>query len=459
MKFAFLLYRIFVLISVTAVASVLSSCSIVSYQPLETIDHIDPNHGYRSGSNVVNAHDDQNMIFLLFSGGGTRAAALGYGVLENFSRQHVKPTPSGDTLLDNIDVVSGVSGGSVLAAYFSLNGRETIPRFDDEFLKHNFQRELIGQIFSLSNMPKLLSAQYGRGDLLQERLNFTLFKDATFGDLALYRKGPFALISATDMVQGNKIVFTQEAFDGLCLNLSKLPIARAVAASSSVPLIFSPLTLNNNGGNCGFTLPESFSDERKSYMHRYNIKDVKNLINSYQDSAARPYIHMVDGGLNDNLGLTNLLDIYDALGKERLTAIIDKYQKLKRIVVISVNAQNAVSSDIDMSADIPGTAAVVNSIINVPIDQNSRVSLFRFRHLVDDWNAEMYKKPAANRVMVHFVSLNLKDLPDSELKKRALNIETSFFLNSEEIDLLKQAANILLENSSEFQNLIAELNE
>ncbi len=51
------------------------------------------------------------------------------------------------------------------------------------------------------------------------------------------------------------------------------------------------------------------------------------------------------------------------------------------------------------------------------------------------------------------------DLPDSELKKRVLNIETSFFLKSEEIDLLKQAANILLENSYEFQNLIAELNE
>lgn len=84
-------------------------------------------------------------------------------------------------------------------------------------------------------MPRLTSAEFGRGDLLQEQLNQTLFKDATFSDLVNGRKGPFAVISATDMSIGQRINFTQEFFDIMCLNLNDLEVARAVAASSAVP--------------------------------------------------------------------------------------------------------------------------------------------------------------------------------------------------------------------------------
>ncbi|EEG33666.1 hypothetical protein NEIFLAOT_01247, partial [Neisseria flavescens NRL30031/H210] len=94
---------------------------------------------------------------------------------------------------------------------------------------------------------------------MQEQFESTLFKNATFGDLASHRKGPFAVITATDMSLGNRFEFTQEYFDMMCLNLSDLKIARAVAASSAVPLVFAPLTLNNNGGNCGYRLPEKIS--------------------------------------------------------------------------------------------------------------------------------------------------------------------------------------------------------
>ena len=36
--------------------------------------------------------------------------------------------------------------------------------------------------------------------------------------------------------------FTQDFFDWLCVDLNDVEIARAVAASSAVPLIFSPIT-------------------------------------------------------------------------------------------------------------------------------------------------------------------------------------------------------------------------
>ena len=437
----------------------LSACNLATYQPLQTIEQLNPQSGYRMKE--VIKQQDSNLILLMFSGGGSRAAALGYGVLEQFKHTPVKSGRQAGNLLENIDLVYGVSGGSLLAAYFALQGADVIPKFENDFLKKNFQSEVINQILSFSNLPRLTSPQFGRGDLLQEQLNLALYRNATFADLAHKRKGPFAVISATDMNIGQKITFTQEFFDGLCLNLNDLEIARAVAASSSVPLIFSPLTLNNNGGNCNYTIPELAileASESDGGLKSKNIEEVKNILSLYQNSKERPFIHLVDGGLTDNLGLSSLTDIYDVMGQEKI------YRKalesgLKRIVVINVNAQNEVTSEIDQSADVPGVTDVVNTIINVPIDRNTQITLRRFREFAEQWNKNMRKIPAPDRVELHFVSLSLKDLPESPLRKEVLNISTSFYLPASDVNKLKRAAQILLENSTEYRTMLKALQQ
>ncbi|PJG83152.1 patatin-like phospholipase family protein [Caviibacterium pharyngocola] len=436
--------------------ALLSACSsLVEYQPVETINHIRLDSGYRTKNAVVSA--DENLIILMFSGGGSRAAALGYGVLESFKNTRIRRSQKGGSLLDNIDMVYGVSGGSVLATYFSLQGSDVVPKFEDNFLKKNFQSEVISQVFSFSNLPRLTSPQFGRGDLLQEQFDLALYKGKTFGDLAKNRKGPFAVISATDMNVGQRIAFTQEFFDGLCLNLSDLPIARAVAASSAVPLVFSPLTLNNNAGNCRFSMQELdlviASANKDESQRAKNIAELQKILSLYQNSAERPYIHLVDGGLTDNLGLAGLVDIYDVAGPELMHKKTLE-SGLKRIIVININAQNEVTNEIDKSADVPATAYVINTVINVPIDRNTQTTLRRFREFTDEWNTFMSKMPMNKRVNMHFVSLGLKDLPESELKKDVLNISTSFYLPHSDVNKLKRAANILLQNSKEYQEIL-----
>lgn len=433
----------------------LSACTSIQFQPVETITQITPDQGYRV-KNIIEQHQDGHLIILMLSGGGSRAAALGYGVLEQFKQTPVGHSSLNATLLDHIDLVFGVSGGSVLATYFSLTGKEVVPHFEENFLKKDFESQLTSQFFSFANLPKLTSAQYGRGDLLQEQLNLALYKGKTFDVLAKERKGPFALVSATDMSLGQKVIFTQEFFDGLCLNLSDFEIARAVASSSAVPLIFSPITLNNNAGNCGYHPPEVTKmvtaidvDTLKSK----NVEEIKTTLASYQNSRNRPFIHLVDGGLTDNLGLAAFTDIYDLIGREGMynTALA---AKLKRIVIISVNAQNEVTSEIDQSADIPKTLDVVNTIVNVPIDRNTQTTLRRFREFTDEWNKMMQTQAKNKQVELYFISLGLKDLPESELKREVLNINTSFYLSNNAVNQLKQAAQILLRNSKEYQALL-----
>ncbi len=340
----------------------------------------------------------------MFSGGGTRAAALGYGVLEQLNQQQVTIGGKRKSLLANVDVVVGVSGGSVLAAYFALKGEETIPLFYKRFLHQNFQRQVVKQAFSMSNLPRLASPEYGRGDLLQEQFENYLFGKATFRDLE--------------------------------------------------PMVFAPITLNNNGGRCSYTPPIKIEDADDSETGRQQSRTIKEFYERFQkyaDGKNRPYIHLIDGGLTDNLGMRSLLDMTEMYPEKILTNKILQ-NNIRHIVVINVNAQNQVSSNLDKTAAVPGFRDVVSSIVNIPIDQNSQESLRRFRAFVDQWN----KDKQTDGISFSFVSLNLKDLPPSELREKVLNIPTSFYLPPEDVDNLRTAAAELMKQSLDYRNLLTE---
>ncbi|MDP8032979.1 patatin-like phospholipase family protein [Pasteurella atlantica] len=424
--------------------SFLSACSSVKYHPVETINQINTNNGYRVYNVLSKNKQHKNLIILMFSGGGNRAASLGYGVLEQFAKTEINPTAKGRTLLDNIDLVYGVSGGSVLASYFALEGKNVIPQFEEQFLKYDFQQQIVNEALSVSTISRLTSPQFGRGDLLAEQLNSALFKDNTFDDLLHHRKGPFAVISATDMNMGQRLNFIQEDFDLLCLDLKKVKIARAVAASSAVPLIFSPLTFNNNGGSCYPSKKTSVIKATEAGKNKNEIQTKKDL---YKNSQKRPFIHLVDGGLTDNLGLRSLLDTYNLWGFQGIKNNLKK-SNIKNVIVINVNAQNQITSNVDLSADIPNTSDIVNAIINVPIDSNTQNTLNSFRALVDEWNKKQ------QNIKIYFVSLNLKDLPTSSLRDEVLNIDTSFYLPKEDVNKLKQSAKILLDQSVDYQEVL-----
>ena len=425
----------------------LAGCSWVQYQPLATIDRSRPSEL----EHKTNGSNDQELFMVVqFSGGGTRAAALGYGVLEELQRQ-----PYGaSNLLREIDLTFGVSGGSILATYLGLHGATTLPKFEREFLKRNFQQQLLQQLFSTASWPRLLSPEYGRGDLLQEQLDTALFHGATFRDL-WQGAGPAVIISATDMSQGSRLDFTQDFFNVLCLDLGALPLARAVAASSAVPIIFNPITLNNNGGRCGYRLPEElrrdlYSDPNK--LQSQTRREYAQRLLRYEDSANRPYIHLLDGGLTDNLGLRALLDITEIHSDQTIRRrFLDR--RVRKILVISVNAQNKIGSTIDRSATVPGLEAMVTAVIDIPIRQNSQESLRRFRAFVDGWNGDR-----KNPIEIYFVSLNLADLPPSALRTEVLNLPTSFYLPSSAIDKLKEAARRLLAQSKEYQRFKSAIN-
>src|SRR6185436_15052997 len=105
----------------------LSGC--VHYPVNAPVRNADPQSGYRFQT-VAQTNSDDLLLMLAFSGGGTRAAALSYGVLEELRKTQVGPPESEHRLLDDVGLISSVSGGSFTAAYYALWGDRIFSEFE-----------------------------------------------------------------------------------------------------------------------------------------------------------------------------------------------------------------------------------------------------------------------------------------------------------------------------------------
>ncbi len=91
---------------------------------------VDGRTGYRFENAAFSTNSDDLFLMLAFSGGGMRAAALDYGVLEELARTGVGPPSKRRRLLDEVDLISSVSGGSFTAAYYAVWGDRIFSDFE-----------------------------------------------------------------------------------------------------------------------------------------------------------------------------------------------------------------------------------------------------------------------------------------------------------------------------------------
>ena len=157
-------------------------------------------------------------------------------------------------LLDEVDIITGVSGGSFTALAYGLYGDKLFTDYEQRFLKRNVQGEIIARAFNPLYWPKLSSTSWGRSELAAQLYDEILFNGATFGDLDR-GDGPLILASATDISTGARFTFSQGIFDIICSDLNAVPLSRAAAASSAVPVVLSSITISNYGGTCNSTFP------------------------------------------------------------------------------------------------------------------------------------------------------------------------------------------------------------
>ena len=190
------------------------------------------------------------MIGLSFSGGGTRAAAFAYGVLDGLRRQY---SSNGEKpLLDNVKFISAVSGGSVTAAYYGLYKNRTFEDFEQKFLYANAEADLRTSIG-----PGVVAAALSGGINDQTRfprwLQKTLYGEATVEDLL--ERTPRVVLNASDVYDRVPFAFTSLTFNAICSDPSSVLVADAVAASAAVPIAFVPIVMQVYKEKCQSPLP------------------------------------------------------------------------------------------------------------------------------------------------------------------------------------------------------------
>lgn len=422
--------------------------------------------GYR-GTPMVRDNNRTDTVFILaFSGGGTRAAAFAYGVLEELARTPLTVDGMPRRMLDEVDIITGVSGGSFTALSYALYGDRLFEEYEPRFLKRDVQGALIRRTLNPFNWPKLWSSEAGRSELAAAYYDEILFNGATFGDL-INKPTPRVVVTGTEIATGIRFPFTQSTFDMICSNLSGVPLSRAAAASSAVPLILSPVTLNNYGGTCGYREPEwlrllaaaAAKAEDDAVVGPGPGRAIQRIRDSrtLQDSTARPYLHLVDGGVSDNLGVRGIIEGLEALEQNAAFREARRIGKLRRVVVIVVNAKSAPDTDWNESASPPGDLAMLIKSARVPIDRYSFESVELLRDVVRRWSIRGHSDARLPDIQFYPILISFDALGDDRQRHDLQNLPTSFVLPAEAVDRLRAAAAQLMRQSALYGKLVRDL--
>ena len=309
-------------------------------------------------------------ITLTFSGGGTRAAAFAYGVLTALRDTQLTRHDSGDSvrLLDEVDTISSVSGGSFTAAYYGLFGDRIFQDFEDEFLRRDVERDLLKAVLN----PRGWFDGRGRTDDALAVYDKHIFKDATFEDLKR-PDAPLILINATDIANGVRFSFLQEYFQMLCSDLDSYPVSHAVAASSAVPLVFQPILIENRT-ECNNTIPTWLKLAERRGRKRPQLADTVAGVRRYFDKDTHRFAHLVDGGVTDNLGLRAIYDLVEISGGPKRFLRFMQRDTPRRILVISLDASVPINSGISASSRLAGPATILNTMSGLQIHRSNSVT-------------------------------------------------------------------------------------
>jgi len=352
---------------------------------------------------------DDRFVALAISGGGSRAANCGAAVMLELQQRG---------LLEQVDVISGVSGGTLPAVYYGLGDKagaftEQVVR---EELGYDFQSSWIRRWFLPQNIFRYWLSDFTRSDIMVQVFNNRLYHEATFADLQPH---PKILLNSTIHNDNTRFTFTDERFAMLHSVLAPYRVANAVNASSAFPGAFQDVTL-------------------QWYME------------------PTQYLHLYDGGPIDNLGIQAIVEY---LNRNILGTSLDRlFPKGCVIIVIDatpssehteLNAKRSSRSFIDYFVDTNALDAT-----DAMLSESRRSLLGRM-----DISVEKQDREARGRLPVNDLKqcgcevrhIALRQLlyagesdAELDLAERVTQIKTKFWISEEEQTDLYQAAKLIM---------------
>ena len=368
---------------------------------------------------------DGVFVGLALSGGGSRSANFSAACMFHLERLG---------LLNHVDYISSVSGGSLTAGYYCLApDADWNPGNVQKLLTRSFATSVIVQTLLPWNTLTLWFTDWDRSDVLAGTFNNILFsrkgRPLTFGDLR--RDRPRLLINATDLQSGRRFIFCNETFDEMNSDLSKYPMGYAVAASAAVPVL----------------------------LHHVTLRDFS--------TAFKQYRHLIDGGVADNLGVESLVETYSAQSDAaKREGRPDPYPRGAVLIVLDARTEFDVrlshKGDISFFESL-STGAGLTSTALLNRVSSATMSELIIRNAADDITAGELRRQIRdletggslmlrdrNGKPVRVIHLALKhvedlsSLPFVSFRERVNSISTYFNIDPTEAYHLYQAADLLV---------------
>ena len=389
------------------------------------------------------------LVFVTFSGGGKRSSAFGHGALRGLRAIPVRPPgEEGWTLLDDVDYLAGVSGGSFPAAHYGLHRARHFETFRQDFLTRDINSYIWGTYLLPWNWDWLVNPLVGTNDYMARVYDQLMFHGATFADLQ--RQGaPMVSINATDVVNETTFPFTNGPFGLLCSDLNSFPVARAVAASNGFPILFSPITLQNHAAQCGGrrppnTPPHAWAEPASVASRRAALA---RQADRYANVEETRWIHLMDGGIADNLALRGLLDSI-TVTTQNSPVFREIALRTRRILILSVDGEAAPDRSLGRQRVVSGIGQVLNAVSGTEIDaynfETLGLAAEMSQHLATAFRevrcqtAPVIAGRACGDVQGQFVHVALSGIDDPVWRARLEAIPTGLTIPDADVDALVQ---------------------
>lgn len=357
------------------------------------------------------ARRDPDFVALAFSGGGSRAAVFSAAVMFELRRHGI---------LQRADVLSSASGGSVAAALYAASCddaqdcpapvnpglRRTLWTESDVYplLQQNFIDRWRINCWRPENILRY-ATYFDRTDVMAETFAETLFggtrdREQSFLFRDLNPRRPYLILNATNNTDSVAVpeifTFTEQGFGTLRSRLDLFPVAYGVAGSAAFPGAFHYVTLRN------FATP------------------------------AEQHIHLLDGGVQDNLGIESLWRIL-------LRDNGARYREVPVLVILAdarpaTKAKSAADPDPRHFLDYFVDFSNIKDTYSLLMVENQRLRAREF---------DKYVKSRPRGLFIHLEFDMLRDA-HPELYGKVKNIPTNFKICDEQAESLKQAAAILV---------------
>lgn len=397
---------------------------------------------------------------LALSGGGTRAAAFSLGVLEGLRELR---GADGRPVLDRLEFISSVSGGSVAAAHYGLYGEATFSTFREAFLYRDAESSLRTSVINPVNLVRALAGGVNDRDDFPRWLDDNVFHGQPLSRL-LDDDGPRVFLNATDFYNRVPFMFGELSMAATCSDPSSIGIADAVAASAAVPIVFTPVVIQNYGGKCvsgALEWAEAALDRPDASP---SLTSYAQALRRYATDPEMAFIKLLDGGLADNLGLSGFTIAWQAGDPVRGPLDAREAVVLEHLAVVVVNAGRGPAGNWNSRSTGPSGVELALAVTDSVIDATSRANLDLFRLTMQRWRdavvgfrcgldatqATALGAPAGWNcagLRVDVVELGFSGLAQ-ERKVQLDAIPTRFVLSREDVDLAIAAGrDLVLQNS------------